>query len=314
MLGLVVTDALYRAYPEVSEGRLAKLRASVVNMRALARVAGSIGTGGLGAWLRLGHGEEATGGRAKPSLLADTLEALLGAVYLTGGLEEVAAVIRRLFDPLMAQAGRLGAGLDWKTSLQELAATRLLGPVEYKIAASGPDHAKRFTATAVVAGVASGSGEGRSKKEAELRAAEAAFTELQDRAPDAPAPDVPAPDVPGPDVPGPDVPGPDVPGHAWPGRPGGRRRKPEPGAGSRDPTLPELPEVEVVRRGLDRESWGGSSRGSRSPTFGRCAGTCWASGTSRRPYPAGGCWPRAGAASTCGCPSTTIAPWSRTWA
>ena len=209
VLGLVVTDALYRAYPEVSEGRLAKLRASVVNMRALARVAGSIGTGGLGAWLRLGHGEEATGGRAKPSLLADTLEALLGAVYLTGGLEEVAAVIHRLFDPLMAQAGRLGAGLDWKTSLQELASTRLLGPVEYKIASSGPDHAKRFTATAVVASVASGSGEGRSKKEAELRAAEAAFTELQDRAPDAPGPapgPAPASDAPGPDAPGPDAP------------------------------------------------------------------------------------------------------------
>jgi ribonuclease-3 len=180
VLGLVVTEALYRSYPEVSEGRLAKLRASVVNMRALARVAASIGNGGLGAWLRLGRGEETTGGRAKPSLLADTLEALLGAVYLTGGLDDVAAVIHRLFDPLMAQAGRLGAGLDWKTSLQELAATRLLGPVEYRLAASGPDHAKRFSATVLVAGVASGSGEGRSKKEAELRAAEAAFTDLLD--------------------------------------------------------------------------------------------------------------------------------------
>jgi ribonuclease-3 len=181
VLGLIVTEALYRAHPEVSEGRLAKLRASVVNMRALARVADSIGDDGLGAWLRLGRGEETTGGRAKPSLLADTLEALLGAVYLTRGLVEAATVIHRLFDPLMAQAGRLGAGLDWKTSLQELAAARLLAPVEYKITASGPDHAKKFAATVFVAGVACGYGEGRSKKEAELRAAEAAFARLLDR-------------------------------------------------------------------------------------------------------------------------------------
>jgi ribonuclease-3 len=128
--------------------------------------------------LLLGKGEEATGGRDKESILADTLEALLGAVYLEHGLPIAGEVIHRLFGPVMAQAGRLGAGLDWKTSLQELTAARGLGVPDYHVEETGPDHAKTFTAWAVVAGDRHGGAQGRTKKEAEQRAAEAAWLAL----------------------------------------------------------------------------------------------------------------------------------------
>jgi ribonuclease-3 len=185
VLGLVVTAALFHAHPDLPEGRLAKLRASVVNSRALADVARGLGPLGLGHYLLLGKGEEATGGRDKESILADTLEALLGAVYLEHGLATAAATIRRLFDPVMDQAARLGAGLDWKTSLQELTANRGLGVPDYHVEQTGPDHAKIFTAWAVVAGDRHGGVQGRTKKEAEQRAAETAFTALTVDDPDA---------------------------------------------------------------------------------------------------------------------------------
>jgi ribonuclease III len=178
VLGVVITTALFHNHPDLPEGQLAKLRASVVNMRALADVARSLGPFGLGAYLLLGKGEEATGGRDKASILADTLEALLGAIYLQYGLENATAVIHRLFDPLLAEAAGRGAALDWKTSLQELTAGRGLGVPEYRIDEAGPDHSKTFTAWAVVAGRRYGGAEGRSKKEAEQRAAEAAWREL----------------------------------------------------------------------------------------------------------------------------------------
>lgn len=178
VLGLVITSALYRTHPDLPEGQLAKLRASVVNMRALAGVARGLGPGGLGPHLLLGKGEETTGGRDKASILADTLEAVLGAIYLEHGLDQAAAVIHRLFDPLMADAAGRGAGLDWKTSLQELTANHGLGVPEYRIEEDGPDHAKTFTARAVVNGEKFDAGEGRSKKEAEQRAAEAAWRAL----------------------------------------------------------------------------------------------------------------------------------------
>ena len=176
VLGLVVTDTLFRAHPDLPEGQLAKLRAAVVNMRALAGVARGLG---VGAHLRLGKGEEATGGRDKSSILADTLEALIGAVYLDRGLDEASAVVHRLFDPLIADSATRGAGLDWKTSLQELTAAEMLGVPEYLIEDSGPDHEKSFRATARVGGRDWGAGEGRSKKEAEQRAAEAAWTAIR---------------------------------------------------------------------------------------------------------------------------------------
>ncbi|HEX5404647.1 MAG TPA: ribonuclease III [Pseudonocardiaceae bacterium] len=178
VLGVVVTDHLYRAHPTLPEGKLAKLRASVVNMNALAGVARGLGDGGLGAYLLLGRGEELTGGRDKASILADGLEAVIGAVYLAHGLEPARALVHRLFDGLMAEAPRRGAGLDWKTSLQELTAAAGLGVPEYQVEESGPDHRKEFTATVVVAGQSYGAGDGRTKKEAEQKAAEAAYNEL----------------------------------------------------------------------------------------------------------------------------------------
>jgi ribonuclease-3 len=181
VLGLVVTAALFNDYPDLPEGQLAKLRASVVNMRALADVARKLGPGGLGPHLLLGKGEEATGGRDKASILADTLEALLGAIYLEHGLDVASVTVHRLFDQLMDDAAQRGAGLDWKTSLQELTATHGFGVPEYRVSEAGPDHAKMFTAIAVVAGEELGTGEGRSKKEAEQRAAELAWRALRKR-------------------------------------------------------------------------------------------------------------------------------------
>jgi len=184
VLGLVVTEALFRAHPDLPEGQLAKLRASVVNMRALADVARTVGEGGLGHHVRLGRGEEVTGGRDKASILADSLEALLGAIYLDHGLERAGAVVHHLFGPVMAEAASRGAGLDWKTSLQEFAALTGLGVPEYLVTEEGPDHAKSFTATVVVGDRSYGVGVGRSKKEAEQRAAETAWTALQERSAD----------------------------------------------------------------------------------------------------------------------------------
>ncbi len=179
MLGIVVTERLYRDHPSLPEGQLAKLRASVVRMEALAGVAVTLGDGvGLGAFLYLGRGEEMTGGRTKPSILADATEALIGAVFLEHGLETARTVVHRLFDGLLLGAPLLGAGLDWKTSLQEFTATADLGVPEYRITEDGPDHQKMFTATAVVGGRELGTGEGRTKKEAEQKAAELAWRTL----------------------------------------------------------------------------------------------------------------------------------------
>ena len=175
VLGLVVTDTLYRAHPDLSEGKLAKLRASVVNMRALADIGRGIGPDGLGAYIRLGRGEETTGGRDKSSILADTVEAVIGAVYLEHGLDGAARVVHTLFDELMHDVATSGAGLDWKTTLQELTAERALGVPEYEMSSDGPDHAKVFTARAVVAGRIFDACRGRSKKEAEQAAAETAW-------------------------------------------------------------------------------------------------------------------------------------------
>jgi len=178
VLGLVITEELYLAHPDDSEGRLAKLRASVVNMHALAEVARGLGPGGLGAHLRLGRGEERSGGADKPSILADGMESILGAVYLQHGLETSREVILRLFADLLARAEELGAGLDWKTSLQKLAVTAQAGAVHYEVVGSGPDHQREFTATAQVGGVDYGVGIGPTKKEAEQRSAEQAWRAL----------------------------------------------------------------------------------------------------------------------------------------
>ena len=178
VLGVVVTDTLFRSHPDLSEGRLAKLRAAVVNARALADVARTIG---LGQHIKLGRGEETTGGREKASILSDTVEAVIGAVYLSGGFETASEVVHLLFDPLMESAARLGAGLDWKTSLQELSAGHSLGVPEYVIEDEGPDHEKTFTAQVQVGEELYGHGTGRSKKEAEQQAAETAYRAIAEK-------------------------------------------------------------------------------------------------------------------------------------
>jgi ribonuclease III len=185
VLGLVVTDTLYRTHPDLPEGQLAKLRAAVVNMRALADVARTID---LGAYVFLGRGEEATGGRDKASILADTMEAVIGTIHVSSGIEAAGRFVHHLFDPLMTASATMGAGLDWKTSLQELAASGGLGSPEYVVQESGPDHEKQFVAGAVVADEVLGHGTGRSKKEAEQRAAEQAWATLDSRR--APTPDL----------------------------------------------------------------------------------------------------------------------------
>ena len=179
VLGLVVTDTLFSAHPDLAEGQLAKLRAAVVNSRALAEVARTLG---LGDYLLLGRGEESTGGRDKASILADTMEAVIGTVYVSAGLSAASVFVHHLLDPLMATSAHLGAALDWKTSLQELAASGSLGVPEYRVSEEGPDHEKVFTAQAVVGEESLGTGVGRSKKEAEQNAAERAWTELSRRA------------------------------------------------------------------------------------------------------------------------------------
>lgn len=179
VLGLTVTDELYHRHPDRSEGDLAKLRASVVNTQALADVARKLSADGLGAHLFLGRGEANTGGADKSSILADGMESLLGAIYLQHGIDTAREVIMRLFGGLLDAAPTLGAGLDWKTSLQELTAARGMGAPSYVVTSTGPDHDKEFTAVVVVMETEYGSGVGRSKKEAEQKAAAATWKTLE---------------------------------------------------------------------------------------------------------------------------------------
>jgi ribonuclease-3 len=144
-------------------------------MNALAEVAREFQ---LGSYVRLGRGEEGTGGRDKPSILADTLEAVIGATYVDCGLNAASALVHRLFDPVIERSALLGAGLDWKTSLQELTAVQGLGVPDYHVDDTGPDHQKLFRAVVRVGGRDLGTGEGRSKKAAEQQAAQAAYEAL----------------------------------------------------------------------------------------------------------------------------------------
>jgi ribonuclease III len=178
VLGLTITEELYRRHPDRSEGDLAKLRASVVNTQALAEVGRNLTDSGLGAHLLLGRGEESSGGSGKSSILADGVESLLGAVYIQHGIEVAHRVILRLFGALLDTAPTLGAGLDWKSSLQELTAARGLGVPVYAVTSTGPDHDKEFTALVLVTDTEYGKGVGRTKKEAELKAAAAAWNAL----------------------------------------------------------------------------------------------------------------------------------------
>ncbi len=178
ILGQAVTVHLFTRHPELDEGALAKRRASVVSTVALAEVARGIG---LGAYLRLGRGEDQTGGRDKDSILADTMEAVIGATFLSTGPDAAGELVLRLVAPLMADPERYGAAMDPKTSLQELAARLGMAPPTYTVAAAGPDHHRVFTATVTVGDVAR-LGEGSSKKQAEMAGALAVWRELSARA------------------------------------------------------------------------------------------------------------------------------------
>jgi len=179
VLGWVVADLAYRRHGELTEGKLTDLRKSVVNAAALAEVAQEID---LGRCLLLGKGEDAAGGRTKPSILSDALEAVLGAVYLDGGTEAVFALIERLMIDRMATAALRLDRLDYKTVLQELTARQHDTAPVYVLSDTGPDHDKRFFATVIVSGQSVGQGEGKSKKLAEQAAAEQAWMALSNHA------------------------------------------------------------------------------------------------------------------------------------
>lgn len=175
ILGQAVTVRLFRDHPELDEGELAKRRASLVSSAALAEVARRLA---LGRYIRLGRGETLTGGADKPSILADTVEAIIGAVYLDAGGDVATAFVLSLITPLMRDPERFGASMDPKTSLQEIAAKRSAPPPVYTLTESGPDHHKHFVATVVVGTLVEASGEGSSKKQAEMAAALEAWTTL----------------------------------------------------------------------------------------------------------------------------------------
>ncbi len=176
VLGLVVTDYIYRAFPHLPEGELAKVRASVVNAGVLAELATEIG---LGDHVLLGKGEGLSGGREKPSILADAMEAVLAAIYLDGGWDAAYELVMRLLGERIALAAEGPGGQDYKTRLQELAARRFDQMPRYEVRDEGPDHAKRFFAAVLLQGSSRGTGEGRSKKQAEQAAARMAWEWLR---------------------------------------------------------------------------------------------------------------------------------------
>ena len=175
VLGLVVTRYMFEQFPQLPEGDLAKLRASVVNSITLAEIAREIA---LGDYLLLGKGEHATGGREKASILADSLEAVIGAVYIDGGWGVAESIVLRLFTQRMHEYSEGPGGGDYKTRLQELAARRFEHLPIYRVVGAGPDHAKVFDAEVFVGGTLRGTGSGRSKKQAEQEAARMAWQAL----------------------------------------------------------------------------------------------------------------------------------------
>lgn len=179
VLGWVVADLVYHRFPDLPEGGLSELRKSAVNAAALAEVARGLG---LGDHLLLGRGEDAAGGRDKPSLLSNAFEAVLGAVYLDAGVEAATALVHRVIGPRLLDAPSILDRADEKSALQELAARVGWPAPRYHVTARGPDHAKRFTAEVHLDGRVVGRGEGSSKKEAEQVAAGAARSALRDDA------------------------------------------------------------------------------------------------------------------------------------
>ncbi|MEY2417692.1 MAG: ribonuclease [Actinomycetota bacterium] len=176
VLGLVVTDHIYRTYPDLPEGELAKVRSSVVNAQALAEAALGLD---LGAAVRLGKGEDASGGREKPSILSDAFEAVIGAIYLDGGWDAASEFVLRMLGEMIEEAAAGPGGQDYKTRLQELAAQHYPDLPRYMVDDEGPDHAKTFYARVYIGPDEQGQGRGRSKKQAEQAAARAAWESLR---------------------------------------------------------------------------------------------------------------------------------------
>ena len=175
VLGLAVAEHVYLENPDLPEGKLAKIRSAVVNARVLAEVAQDLR---LGEEVLLGRGEEASGGRAKVSILADTLEAVIGAVYLDAGWEPAKKLVLRLLDERIKVAVEEPEVFDHKSRLQEMTVGRGLGLPTYTVEGEGPDHARSYRARVVVDGIEKGRGSGTSKKEAEQEAALVAWQEL----------------------------------------------------------------------------------------------------------------------------------------
>lgn len=187
VLGMMVSDLVYHRFPEVDEGGLTDLRKAVVNAVTLAEVAAEID---LGAWILLGRGEEHSGGREKPSILSDALEAVIAAVHVDGGFDASYQLVDSLFSERIDEVAETGAaGHDHKSRLQEVAAKRLSSAPTYAAEGEGPDHARMFTVKVEIDGEVLGEGVGRSKKQAEQFAARAALAALALRP--QPAQDVP---------------------------------------------------------------------------------------------------------------------------
>lgn len=174
VLGLAVTTFLFNEFGHMAEGQMAKVRAAVVSREELAEVALEIN---LPSYVRVGRGEEITGGRRKPSILADAMEALIAAVYLDAGYGVAAEVVISHWGDRVRLRAQQPGGADYKTRLQEVLAVLGLIP-RYEVAGFGPDHAKRFTAAVMVDGTIRGEGRGASKREAEQEAARVALKEL----------------------------------------------------------------------------------------------------------------------------------------
>ncbi len=172
VLGLVVTDHLFERYPDLPEGEMAKTRAAVVSAPTLAQVGADLD---LGPRLRLGKGEDASGGRTKGSILADAVEAVIGAVYLDGGIDPARGLVLGLLGERIDVAASRPGATDYKTRLQEIAAHDGVSRPRYSVEESGPDHDKTFHASVTIGDETLGRGEGSSKKEAEQRAARAAW-------------------------------------------------------------------------------------------------------------------------------------------
>lgn len=175
VLGAVVAEELYRTFPEADEGWLSRARATIVRATTLAETAEELD---LGSVVRLGKGEEATGGREKPSILADALEAVIGAVHLDAGRDASRAVVMHLLGDRIRGASGEPGHLDDKSRLQEHVSRQLHESVSYRVSDTGPEHDKTFTAVARVGGTEWGTGTGRSKKQAEQLAARAAYHAL----------------------------------------------------------------------------------------------------------------------------------------